>query len=54
MIPFPFIQLVVVLVVLGIMWYFLSGYIAEPFKTIIMVVIILGFCLWLLRAFAII
>jgi len=47
----PLIQLIVALVVIGIVWYFLSGYIAEPFKTILVVVIILAFCIWLL-AFA--
>jgi len=43
------IQLIVVLIVLGIIWYFLAQYIAEPFKTILMVVIILAFCIWLLE-----
>jgi len=48
------IQVVVVLIVLGIVWYFLGGYIAEPFRTMVIVVAVLIFCLWLLRAFGII
>lgn len=44
-----FVQIVVVLVVLGIVWYFLKPYIAEPFGTIATVIIILAVCIWLLR-----
>ncbi len=48
------VQVVVVLIVLGIVWYFLSPYIADPFKSFIVVIVVLMFCLWLLRAFGII
>ena len=44
------VQLLIVLVVLGIVWYFVQTLpIAEPFKTIIRVVVVLACCLWLLR-----
>lgn len=49
-----FVQAVVILVVLGIMWYFLEPYIKTPFKEMAIVIAILGFCLWLLDAFGII
>lgn len=48
------IQIVVVLIVLGIVWYFLSPYVAQPFQTMIVVIVVLLFCLWLLRSFGII
>lgn len=38
------------LIILGIAWYFLRGYIAEPFQTMIIVIIVIVFVLWLLRA----
>ncbi len=44
-----FIQIIVILVVLGIVWYFLSPYIGEPFRTMVIVVAVLAFCLWLLK-----
>ena len=42
------IQLLVLVLVMGIVWYFLSPYVAEPFKTILVVLAILIFCLYLL------
>jgi hypothetical protein len=47
------ISIIVILVVLGIAFYFLSPYIAEPFRTIIIVLVILAVCIWLLMAFGI-
>lgn len=44
------VQVIVLLVVLGIAWYFLAPYVAEPFKTIVIVLTVLVFCLWLLSA----
>ena len=41
-------SILIVLVVLGIAWYFLGPYVGEPFRTIIIVVVILIFCIWLL------
>jgi hypothetical protein len=47
------IGIVVVLLVLALVWWLFSTYILprvpEPFKTIIIVVLVLGVCLWLLR-----
>jgi hypothetical protein len=46
------IGIVVVLLVLALVWWLFSTYILprvpEPFKTIIIVVLVLGVCLWLL------
>jgi len=42
------ITILIVLVVIGIAWFFLGPYVADPFKTIIIVLVILFFCLWLL------
>lgn len=47
------VQVLVVLIVLGIAWYFLSPYIAEPFRTMVIVIAVLLFCIWLLRAFGV-
>ncbi len=44
------IQVLVVLIVCGIVWYFLKPYIAPPFDIIITLVVILFFCFWLLSA----
>lgn len=49
-----FIQIIILLIVLGIIWKFLLPYIADPFQAIIQVLIILGFCVWLLDKFDII
>lgn len=47
------IGIVVVLLVLALVWWLFSTYILprvpEPFKTIIIVVLVLGVCLWLLN-----
>jgi hypothetical protein len=47
------IGIVVVLLVLALVWWLFSTYILprvpEPFKTIIIVVLVLGVCLWLLQ-----
>jgi hypothetical protein len=50
------IQLLITLVVLGVVWYLIETYvpIAEPFRTIIRIVLILFLCLWLLSTFGII
>lgn len=46
------IQIVVFLVVLGIVWWLFSTYVLprvpEPFKTLIIIVLVLAVCLWLL------
>lgn len=42
------VQIIAVLVVCGLAWYFLQPYVAEPFKTIAVVIIVLAVCLWLL------
>ena len=47
------VQILVMLVVLGIAWYFLQAYIAEPFRKIILVIAVLFFSLWLLSVFGI-
>lgn len=49
-----FVQVVVLLVVLGIAWYFLEPYVKSPFREMAIVLAVLGFCLWLLNAFNII
>jgi len=47
------IGIVVVLLVLALVWWLFSTYILprvpEPFKTIIIIVLVLGVCLWLLN-----
>jgi hypothetical protein len=47
------IGIVSVLLVLALVWWLFSTYILprvpEPFKTIIIVVLVLGVCLWLLQ-----
>lgn len=47
------ISLVVVLLILALVWWLFSTYIlprvVEPFRTIIIVVLVLGACLWLLN-----
>jgi len=52
------IGIVVVLLVLALVWWLFSTYILprvpEPFKTIIIVVLVLGVCLWLLNVAGII
>ena len=48
------VQIIVVLVVLGIVWYFIGPKVAEPFHSFVVVIAVLVFCLWLLRAFGII
>jgi hypothetical protein len=47
------ISVLLVLAVLGIAWHFLSPYIAEPFRSIMVVVAVLGFVVWLLGVFGI-
>ena len=46
------ISIVVVLVILGLVWWLFSTYIlprvAEPFRTIIIIVLVLALILWLL------
>lgn len=44
------IQLLALLVVCGIVWFFVKPYIAPPFDVIITVVVVLVFCAWLLSA----
>ena len=41
-------SLLIVLVVLGIARYFLEPYVKDPFRTILVVVVVLLFCVWLL------
>lgn len=50
------VTIIVVLVVLGVVWWLIETQlpIAEPFRTLLRVVIILGACLWLLSAFGVI
>lgn len=50
------IEVLVVLVVVGICWWLIDTYvpIAEPFKTIIRVVLVLFLVVWLLSAFGIV
>jgi hypothetical protein len=47
------IGIVVTLLVLALVWWLFSTYIlprvAEPFRTIIIVILVLGVCLWLLN-----
>jgi hypothetical protein len=47
------IGIVVVLLVLALVWWLFSAYIlpriVEPFRTVIIVVLVLGACLWLLN-----
>ena len=52
----PLVNLIVVLIVVGVVWYLIETYlpIAEPFKIVIRVVIVLVLCIWLLQAFGII
>lgn len=52
----PIISVLVVLVVVGLVWYLLENYVpmAEPIKTVIRVVAVLILCLWLLSAFGIV
>jgi hypothetical protein len=47
------IQLIVVLGVLGVVWYLVTTYIPmpAPVKTIITVVVVIVLCIWLLQAF---
>ncbi len=42
------ISILIVLVVLGIVWMLIGPYVAEPFRTVIVVVVLLCFCVWLL------
>ena len=48
----PIVQIVVGLLVMALVWWLLSTYVLprvpEPFKTIIIVVLVVGLCLWLL------
>jgi hypothetical protein len=47
------IQVVVVLLVLGLVWWLFSTYVLprvpEPFKTVIIIVLVVAVCLWLLE-----
>jgi hypothetical protein len=49
------ISLLVVLVVVGLVWYLITTYIpmAAPIRTVITVIAVLVLCLWLLSAFGI-
>lgn len=49
------IQLLIVLVVIGVVWYLVSTYIPmpAPMKTVITVIAVLVLCIFLLRAFGI-
>ena len=49
-----FVQIVVLLVVIGVAWYFLEPYVKSPFREMIIVVAVLGFCIWLLNVFGIV
>jgi hypothetical protein len=48
----PIIQLLVVLIVLGVVWWLVQTYllphVAEPFRTLIVVLVVIVACLWLL------
>lgn len=48
----PILQLIVVLLILALVWWLFSTYVLprvpEPFKTIIIVILVVGVCLWLL------
>ena len=48
------IQVLIALVIVGIAAYFLLPYVAEPFRKMIIVVVVLFFCLWLLGIFGIV
>ncbi len=54
----PILQIIIVLLVLGLVWWLFSTYVLprvpEPFKTIIIVVLVLAVCLWLLSLVGII
>ena len=52
----PIISIIVVLVVLGVVFWLVDTYlpIAEPFKTILRAIVVLALCLWLLSVFNII
>lgn len=39
------------LIIVGIAWYFLKPYVAEPFGTMVVVLLVLFFVLWLLSTF---
>lgn len=49
------ISIVIVLVVLGVVWWLVTTYIPmpAPIKTVITVIIVLLLCLWLLQVFGI-
>lgn len=48
----PVLQIIMVLVVLGLVWWLFSSYVLphvpDPFRTIIIIVLVLAVCLWLL------
>ena len=48
----PIVQIVVMLLVFALVWWLFSTYVLprvpEPFKTIIIVVLVVAVCLWLL------
>jgi hypothetical protein len=48
----PFLNVIVVLLVLALVWWLFSTYIlprvVEPFRTVIIVILVLAVCLWLL------
>jgi len=48
------ITILLALVIVGIAWYFLQPYIGEPFRTMIIVIVILLFCIWLLSLIGVI
>ena len=52
----PIVSLLVVLVIVGVVCYLVNQYVpmAQPFKIIFNVVVVLVLCLWLLNGFGII
>jgi hypothetical protein len=49
--PFDLVQFVIVLVVVGLVWWLIETYvpIAAPIKVVIRVIVVLVLCVWLLR-----
>jgi hypothetical protein len=49
------IEALIVLVVLGVVWWLVTTYVPmpAPIKTVITVIVVLMLCLWLLRVFGI-
>ncbi len=50
------IEILIVLVVIGTVLYLVNAYVpmAPPIKTVINVLVVLGLCVWLLRAFGVV